>query len=137
MGPRSKAPGKRAIARRRKTMRPKARRLAKAASRSSVAQLKPTIARLTHALNAAAEQQKATSEVLRVISTYPGDLEPVFATLLTNAVRVCDANNGAINRWDGEALHLIATHNMPPAIPSCAGDRLIGPISIPPVLACW
>ena len=115
MGPRSKAPGKRAIARRRKTMRPKARRLAKAASRSCVAQVKPTIKRLTRALNEAAEQQKATSEVLRVISTYPGDLEPVFATLLANAVRVCGANNGAINRWDGDALHLIATHNMPPA----------------------
>src|SRR5262249_3084146 len=43
-----------------------------------------------------------------------GDLQPVFTTILANAVQVCDANNGVINRWDGNALHLIATHKMPP-----------------------
>jgi two-component system, NtrC family, sensor kinase len=61
------------------------------------------------------EQQTATSEVLQVISSSPGDLEPVFATMLENAVRICDANFGNIYRWDGEALHLAATHNAPPA----------------------
>ena len=66
-------------------------------------------------LTEALEQQTATSEVLHVISSSPGDLEPVFATMLGNAVRICDAKFGNIFRWDGDALHLVATHNTPPA----------------------
>ena len=66
-------------------------------------------------LTEALEQQTATSEVLQVISSSPGDLEPVFATMLGNAVRICDAKFGNIYHWDGEALHLLATHNTPPA----------------------
>src|SRR5580693_6081552 len=73
------------------------------------------VARLRRELNEASELQKATSEVLRVIASSTGDLEGVFATILANAVRVCDAYSGAINRWDGETLQLVATHNMPPA----------------------
>jgi len=66
-------------------------------------------------LTEALEQQTATSEVLQVISRSPGDLQPVFATMLENAARLCDANFGNIFRWDGEALHLIGFHNTPPA----------------------
>ena len=65
-------------------------------------------------LTEALEQQTATSNVLQVISSSPGNLEPVFATMLENAVRLCDAKFGSINRWDGEALHLVATYNVPP-----------------------
>src|SRR5262249_23030277 len=61
------------------------------------------------------DQQTATSEVLQVISSSPGDLQPVFETMLQNAVRICDAKFGNIFRWDGDALHLVATHNIPPA----------------------
>jgi hypothetical protein len=61
------------------------------------------------------EQQTATSEVLQVISSSPGDLQPVFAAMLENAVRICDAKFGNIHRWDGDALHLMATHNTPSA----------------------
>jgi GAF domain-containing protein len=61
------------------------------------------------------EQQTATSEVLQFISSSPGDLEPVFASILRSAARICDANFGNIFRWDGEALQLAATYNTPPA----------------------
>ena len=69
----------------------------------------------TRELAESLEQQTATSEVLQVISSSPGDLQPVFATMLENAVRICDAKFGNIYRWDGEALHLLASHNTPPA----------------------
>jgi GAF domain-containing protein/anti-sigma regulatory factor (Ser/Thr protein kinase) len=66
-------------------------------------------------LTVSLEQQTATSEVLRVISSSPGDLQPVFASMLENAVRICGANFGNISRWDGSTLHLMAAHNTPPA----------------------
>jgi class 3 adenylate cyclase len=72
-------------------------------------------ARLLNELRQSLEQQTATSEVLRIISSSPADLERVFETMLKNAVHVCDAKFGAIFRWVGDALHLIAAHNMPRA----------------------
>ena len=66
-------------------------------------------------LTEALEQQTATSKVLQVISSSPGDLEPVFRSMLENAARICDAKFGNIFRWDGAALHLVATYNTPPA----------------------
>jgi GAF domain-containing protein len=64
-------------------------------------------------LTEALEQQTATSEVLRVISGSSGHVQPVFEAVLANAVRLCDAKFGTINRWDGEALHLVASYNVP------------------------
>jgi GAF domain-containing protein len=66
-------------------------------------------------LSESLEQQTATSEVLRVISSSPGELQPVFQAMLENAVRICDAKFGNIHRWDGDVLRLVATHNTPPA----------------------
>src|SRR5262249_35750217 len=70
---------------------------------------------LTRDLNAVAELQRATTEVLKLISSSFGDPQPVFASILASAVRLCDADNGVIRRWDGDALHLVATHNIPQA----------------------
>ena len=67
-------------------------------------------------LNEALEQQTATSEVLQVISGSPGELEPVFKAMLTNATRLCEANFGNMYLRDGEVFRLAAAHNTPPAL---------------------
>jgi two-component system, NtrC family, sensor kinase len=81
-------------------------------------------------LTEALEQQTATSEVLQVISSSPGDLEPVFATMLENAVRICDAKFGNIYRWDGELLHIVAAHNTPPALVEARRRAAVRPTGV-------
>ena len=72
-------------------------------------------ARLLNELRESLDQQTATAEVLQVVSRSPGELQPVFETMLANAVRVCDANFGNIYSWDGDSLCIMAAHNTPPA----------------------
>jgi GAF domain-containing protein len=114
---RSRAGGEPIKGQRRKTPEPKSRNAPKASAASSASSAveETKVARLTHELREALEQQSATSEVLRVISSYPGDPQPIFQAMLKNAVRLCDAEFGNIYHWDGDALHLVATQNAPPA----------------------
>ena len=78
----------------------------------------------TRELTESLEQQTATAEVLQVISSSPGDLQPVFTTMLEKAVHICDAKFGYIYRWDGDAFDLFATYNVPPAFAKRRGLRI-------------
>jgi two-component system, NtrC family, sensor kinase len=68
----------------------------------------------TDDLSESLEQQTATSEVLRVISSSEGELEPVFRTLLANATRICEAAFGSMLLYEDELFRRVATHNPPP-----------------------
>jgi two-component system, NtrC family, sensor kinase len=67
----------------------------------------------TRELTESLEQQTATSEVLSVISSSPGELTPVFNVLLENAVRICGATIGNLALFDGSVLRIAAFHGAP------------------------
>ena len=81
--------------------------------------------RLLNELRESLQQQTATSEVLLVISSSPGDLEPVFTAMLANAVRICDAKFGNLHLYEGDAFRRVALQNAPQAY---AADRQRDPI---------
>ena len=83
--------------------------------RSYVADLQEQVSALTRELAEARAQQTAASEVLRVISSSPGELEPAFQTMLENATRICDAKFGSLALRDGDGFRIGALHNAPPA----------------------
>jgi GAF domain len=72
-------------------------------------------ARLLNELRQSLEEQTATSEILNAISSSLSEVQPVFATMLEKAVRICEAAFGDIYRWNGENLEHIASHKAPPA----------------------
>ena len=70
--------------------------------------------RLLNELRQSLEQQTATSEVLQVISSSPGELEPVFNAMLANATHICEAKFGTIFQFDGERFRCMAEVGSPP-----------------------
>jgi hypothetical protein len=91
----------------------------------------------TRQLNEALERENATAEVLRIISSSPSDLQPVFDTILANATRLCEATHGHVWRFDGGQLHAVAVrgnerfvkwlrqHNPVRPIAGSAADRIV------------
>jgi GAF domain-containing protein len=81
----------------------------------TVAVLRRELKEARQQLSEALEQQTATSEVLRVISSSPGELKSVFEAMLANATRICDANFGTLFRFKGDAVEAAAMVGVPPA----------------------
>jgi GAF domain-containing protein len=83
----------------------------------------------TRELSESLEQQTATSEVLRVISSSPGELEPVFQAMLENATRICEAKFGILHLCENDAVLTGAVHNAPAAFLKVVAER--GPLFRP------
>src|SRR5262245_56277700 len=88
---------------------------------TELSQLKKEVRRLTEQLESrdrelaeAAEQQTATSEILRVIASSPTDLQPVLDVVAEYAARLCDAIDAVINRWDGKTYERVAKYGQIP-----------------------
>src|SRR5262249_30255609 len=68
----------------------------------------------TRELSESLERQTATAEVLSIISSSPGELEPVFEAMLANATRLCEAKFGALYLFEGDCFRVVAVHGSAP-----------------------
>src|ERR1700757_2355727 len=123
---RSRASSKLANARSRKADKPKRRNATTVRRRSSsTVGAENESARLRRERDEALERETATSELLKVISSSPGELAPVFDAMLANATRLCEAKFGVLMLCEGDAFCVGALHRVPAAF----GDLLRrGPI---------
>jgi signal transduction histidine kinase len=117
---------------RRKTTKVKPTSVPMAARRShsSVVDLQEKLRRQARELDEAREERAANAEVLRLISSSPGELEPVFQSILQNATRICEAKFGTLYLRDADAFRVVAMHNTPPAY---AEARQREPLVRPPL----
>jgi GAF domain-containing protein len=121
-----------AKARHGKTTKPKRNNAPTAVGRrsSSVADLQEQVTFLARELAEAREQQTATSEVLQVISSSPGELSPIFQVMLENATRICEAKLGVLFLWEGQGQYRVAA--LHGASARLAQERRPGTIIRPP-----
>jgi two-component system, NtrC family, sensor kinase len=127
---RSRAGGEPVKTRRRKTAARKRGNASKAAvRRSPPAGQETEVARLTRERDEALEREKASAEVLRIISTSPGELKPIFQAMLENAVRICEAVFGNLYLRDADGFHMVAAHHDSPAY---VAARMSDPLLRPP-----
>jgi hypothetical protein len=120
---RSKAGGEPAKSRRRKTVTLKRRNAPKATRRQSSSAPQTPVARLTRQLQESLAREDATSEVLRVISSSPKDLKPVFDAILENATRICEAKFGNLQLYENGGFRMAAMHNAPPEFTQAVAKR--------------
>ena len=109
----------------RRMTRPKARKAP--IGHASLASLRDKLDQVTRELGEAYQRETATSEVLKVISSSPGELEPVFNAMLANATRICEAKIGVLYLRDGDGLRFAATHGAPPAYVEARKQRGVAP----------
>jgi len=93
----------------------------------TIAELRQELRDCKRQLTESLEQQTTTGEILRVIASSPTDLQPVFQTILDNAVRLCEAQNGAVFRFDGEFFRAVVWNNTSPALSSFVQNTPIPP----------
>jgi signal transduction histidine kinase len=108
---------------------PRSRRVKKTKAKAHVEHVRKSNADLQKQLAEALERQAATSDVLRLISSSPGELQPVFDAILSNATRICEAKFGDLYLRDGDAFRMAATHDSPSAY---AAARRRSPLRPPP-----
>src|SRR5215468_1783967 len=97
-----------------RTNRPKARKAP--IKHAPPANLRDKLDQLTRELGEARQRETASSEVLKVIRSSPGELKRVFEAMLAHAVRICKAKFGTLFLCEGDAFRVVAQHNTPPAL---------------------
>jgi HAMP domain-containing protein len=90
-------------------------------------QLYQQLRRRTDDLSESLRQQTATADVLKVISSSPGELKPVFRTILENATRICEAKFGTLDLHEGGGLRLVAAHDVPAVFAEARGEQPFHP----------
>ncbi len=126
---RSKVGGETAKERGRRTATPKRRHTPKhvLGRKSSAAGLEKQVALLTRERDEALARENATGEVLKVISSSPGELTPIFQSLLKNATQICGAGFGNLSLYEDGLFRIVAMHNAPPAYAGARTNTKIRP----------